>query len=68
MGSLAGVALLTRGYQVAEVSFVTVFEFSFLVFAAFWAWALWGVTLDLRGVLGIGAIVLSGVIITQRSR
>jgi drug/metabolite transporter (DMT)-like permease len=68
MGSLGAVALLTRGYQLAEVSFVTVFEYSFLVFAALWGWMLWGTVLDLRGALGIGAIILSGVIIALRSR
>jgi drug/metabolite transporter (DMT)-like permease len=68
VGSLGAVALLTRGYQLAEVSFVTVFEYSFLVFAALWGWMLWGTVLDLRGVLGIGAIILSGVIIALRSR
>ncbi|NOX74883.1 MAG: DMT family transporter [Alphaproteobacteria bacterium] len=68
VGSLGAVALLTRGYQLAEVSFVTVFEYSFLVFAAFWGWMLWGIALDLRGVLGIAAIILSGVIIALRSR
>jgi drug/metabolite transporter (DMT)-like permease len=67
-GSLAAVGLLTRGYQLGEVSFISVFEYSFLVFAAFWAWILWDTGVDLTGVLGILAIILSGVIIAFRSR
>jgi drug/metabolite transporter (DMT)-like permease len=67
-GSLAAVWLLTRGYQMGEVSFISVFEYSFLVFAAFWAWILWGETMDLAGTIGVIAIILSGVIIALRSR
>jgi len=68
VGSIVAVAMLTRGYQLAEVSFVAVFEYSFLVSAAFWAYFLWGEVLDLRAASGILAITLSGVIIALRAR
>ena len=67
-GSLFAVAALTRGYQLAEVSFVAVFEYSFLVFAGFWGWILWRDIPDLQAVFGIVLITVVGVIITLRSR
>jgi len=67
-GSLFAVAALTRGYQLAEVSFVAVFEYSFLVFAGFWGWILWRDIPDLQAVFGIVLITVAGVIITLRSR
>ncbi len=67
-GALIALPLLTRGYQLAEVSFVTVFEYTFLISAAFWSYMLWGEILDMRATLGIGAIIVAGVIIAMRSR
>ncbi len=67
-GSLISVALLTRGYQLAEVSYAAVAEYSFLIAAAFWGWLLWAQVPDSRAYLGAGAISLSGIIIVLRSR
>lgn len=66
--SLVAVGALTRGYQLVEVSFVTVFEYTFLISAAFWAYLLYGDVLDARSTLGIGLIIVAGVIIALRSR
>ena len=68
VGSLMAVAMLTRGYQVTEVSFVTVFEYSFLIFAGFWGIVLFGVVPDGPALLGIVLIITSGTIIALRSR
>jgi drug/metabolite transporter (DMT)-like permease len=62
-GSLLAVGMITRGYQTAETSYVTVFEYSFLVTASGWAWAIWGETLDAASLLGVAMIVASGTII-----
>jgi len=67
-GALVAVALLTRGYQLGEVSFISVVEYVYLGFAAFWSWALYGALPDRLGVVGIVAIVISGTIIALRSR
>jgi len=67
-GSIISVALLTRGYQLAEVSYAAVAEYSFLIAAAFWSWVLWGSIPDGLAILGAGAIALSGIIIVMRSR
>lgn len=66
-GALIGIALVFRGYQTGEASFVAVFEYSLLIFASFWAWVLWGQTVPPLGMLGMCLIVGAGVIIALRS-
>ena len=68
IGSVIGVAGLVRGYQIAEPTYVAVFEYSFLIFAGFWGWLLWNEIPDLLALIGIVAIVIAGTIITMRSR
>lgn len=68
VGSLAAVTLLTRGYQLVDVTFATAGEYSFLIAAAFWGWVLWREVPDLMSVFGAVAIVASGIIILWRSR
>lgn len=67
VGSLIGIALIFRGYQLGEASHVAVFEYSLLVFASFWAWVMWGQTVPLLGVAGMVLITLAGVVIALRS-
>ncbi len=67
-GSILGVGLLTRGYQIGEASHVAIFEYSLMLFAAFWAWALWGQTVSGAGFAGMALIVASGAVIAIRSR
>jgi len=66
-GALIGIALVFRGYQTGEASFVAVFEYALLIFASFWAWVLWGQAVPPLGVLGMCLIVGAGVIIALRS-
>ncbi len=67
-GSLVAVGFLTRGYQLADVSRVVVFEYSFLISAAFWGYLLYHHLPDFQTGAGIMAIVLSGSIIALRAR
>lgn len=67
VASVAGVALIVRAYQIAEPSYVAVFEYAMLISAVFWAWVLWGETVSLRGAIGMAAITISGVLIALRS-
>lgn len=62
-GSLLAVGCIAWGYQSGETSYLTVFEYFFLATASFWAWAIWGETLDALGYLGIALIVGSGLLI-----
>lgn len=67
-GSLVAVGGIVKGYQIAEPTLVGVFEYSFLLFAGFWGWAIWRVLPDSLALAGIAAIVLAGIVITVRSR
>lgn len=66
-GSLVGVAMLMRAYQIAEASRVSVFEYLNLPLAAFWGWVLWGETLGIWAVLGMALITLAGAMIALRA-
>lgn len=68
VGSVLGVAGLIRGYQIAEPTYVGVFEYSFLIFAGFWGWLLWREIPDSIAFIGIFAIIAAGIVITLRSR
>ena len=68
VGSLFGVALTVRAYQLSEASQVSVFEYSLLAFGAGWGWLLWGEVLSPSAGFGIGLIVASGAVIALRSR
>ena len=68
VGSIAGVGLLTRGYQLGEASYVAINEYSLIVFASFFAWLFWGQTLGVVALFGIALIILSGAIIALRSK
>jgi drug/metabolite transporter (DMT)-like permease len=66
-GSLLGVAMMVRGYQMAEASRVSVFEYMILPCSAIWGWVIWGETLGLRSVAGMALIVVAGAIIALRA-
>ena len=67
-GSVVGVGLLNRAYQLGEASHVAVFEYSIMVFGPFFGWWLLGQPVTSMQGLGIVMIVLAGVIIAIRSR
>jgi drug/metabolite transporter (DMT)-like permease len=67
VGSLIGIGLIFRGYQLGEASHVAVFEYSLLVFASFWAWILWGQTVPPLGLAGMALIAVAGSVIALRS-
>ena len=68
VGSVLGVAFLTKGYQLGEASFVAVNEYSLVVFSSAFAWMMWGQTLGPLALLGMAMIVASGSVIALRSR
>lgn len=68
VGSILGVGLLTRGYQLGEASYVAINEYSLIVFASLFGWLMWGQTLGMVALAGIALIVTSGSIIALRSR
>jgi len=64
-GSLAGVALIVRAYQMAEAGRVAVYEYALLVFASLWAFVLFGQTVSPAQALGM-ALILAAAIVTSR--
>lgn len=68
VGSLGGVFLIIRAYQMDEPANVAVFEYSVMIFAPAMAWVMFGQTLGLWQGVGIGLIVLAGTVIALRSR
>lgn len=67
-GSLLGVGLMIRAYQIASASRVAVFEYVILPASAFWGWVIWSETLTPLAVLGMGLITLAGAMIALRAR
>lgn len=68
VGSLIGVVLLVRGYQLAEASLASVYEFSVLGFSALFGWLLLGQVTGPLGLLGLALIALAGSLIALRGR
>ncbi len=67
-GSLVGVFLLTRAYQIGETSYIAVFEYSVMIFGPAWAWAVFGIGMGPWQIAGTGLIACAGVIIAIRAR
>lgn len=67
-GSLVGVAMAIRAYQIAEASRVAIFEYVILPASAFWTYLLWGDVLSAKAMLGIVLIFAAGLIIALRGR
>ncbi|HCP82222.1 MAG TPA: EamA/RhaT family transporter [Octadecabacter sp.] len=67
VGSIIGVGLLTRGYQLGEASYVAINEYSLIVFAAVFGWIMWGQTLGVIALIGVACIIASGSIIALRA-
>jgi len=68
LGSLVGVGLMVRGYQLADPSRVAVFEYVVLPAAALWGWLLWAEVPGLRDWAGMALITLAGLLIIWRAR
>ncbi|TNF58064.1 MAG: DMT family transporter, partial [Rhodobacteraceae bacterium] len=68
VGSVAGVYMIIKAYQLGEPSQVAVFEYSVMIFGPLYALAFFGQTLGPWEVAGIGLILVAGVIIALRSK
>lgn len=67
-GSLLGVGMMIRAYQLADASRVSVFEYVILPASALWGWLIWGELLTPLAALGMGLIAAAGIMIALRSR
>lgn len=67
VGSLAGVWCIIKAYQLGEAGFVSVFEYSVMIFGPAFAWVLFDQTVSLWQAVGIASIATAGVIIAVRA-
>ncbi|MGB0901266.1 DMT family transporter [Halocynthiibacter sp.] len=67
-GSLIGIVFLTLGYQSGEASYVTIFEYSGLIFSAFFSWVVFREVPTAGVLVGLTLIICAGVVIALRSR
>lgn len=67
-GSLLGVGMIVKAYQIADASKVSVFEYVILPASAAWGFFLWGETLSWLAVAGMTLIALAGMMIASPSR
>lgn len=66
-GSCAGVFLIIKAYQLGEASYVSVFEYSVMIFGPVFAFFTYGQTVGPMQIIGIAFIALAGIIIAVRS-
>ena len=67
-GSLFGVGMMIRAYQLTTASKASVLEYVILPASAFWTWVLWGTGLKPIAALGMVLIVIAGAMIALRTR
>ncbi|QYK42797.1 MAG: DMT family transporter [Paracoccaceae bacterium] len=67
-GSLVGVGLMVRAYQLAEASRVSVIEYVILPLSAFWGWLIWAEMLTPLAGVGMVLITAAGLMIAARAR
>lgn len=68
LGAVIAVSLIAQAYKIGDPASVSVYEYSFLAFAAVWTFLLWGKKIDLLGALGIATILLSGIAMSFAGR
>jgi len=67
-GSVAGVFLIIKAYQLGDPSHVSVYEYSVMIFGPLFAWVAFGQQVTFWQVIGIALIALAGGIIAVRAR
>ena len=66
-GSVIGIGLIIRAYQIGEASYVAVYEYSIFIFAPLYAWIVFSEALTAAQFTGICLIAAAGVLIALRS-
>ena len=60
-GAVVAVSLIAQAYRIGTPAFVSVFEYSFLIFACIWGFLLWGTAATNLVWAGIVVIIASGL-------
>ena len=66
-GSLLGVGMVIKSYQMVDASRVSVLEYAILPASAVWGWVIWGERLGWLAVAGMALIALAGVLIVRQA-
>ena len=64
VGAVVAVTLIAQAYRIGTPAYVAVFEYSFLIFASFWSFLLWGQTTNWLAWCGIAVIIASGLVMS----
>lgn len=67
-GSLVGVGMMIRAYQITDAAKASVLEYVILPASAFWTFVLWGTGLAPLAVVGMVLIVAAGTLIAFRGK
>ena len=67
VGSVLGVGLIIRAYQIGTASYVVIYEYSVFISGPFFAWMLFGQTVTALQTGGIFLIAAAGIVIAMRS-
>ena len=67
VGSVLGVGLIIRAYQIGTASYVAIYEYSVFISGPFFAWMLFGQTVTALQTGGIFLIAAAGIVIAMRS-
>ncbi len=62
LAGITATGCMARGYQSGAASIMGLFDFSFLFWAPFFAWLVWGDVVSLRMAGGMGLIVIAGAL------
>lgn len=63
VGAVIAVSLISQAYRIGDPTYVAVFEYSFLIFAAFWTFLLWNRGIEINSAIGIALILVCGSVI-----
>ena len=66
--NLAANISLSRAYQTAESSWLAPFDYSYLIFATFWGYVMWGHVPDAFSFAGMGLIAGAGIYVAWREQ
>jgi drug/metabolite transporter (DMT)-like permease len=61
--SVLGILMITKAYQMAETSYMSIFEYGYLISAGIIGWLLWGNIFMTGEFIGMGLIVAAGLLV-----
>ena len=67
VGSVIGIGLIIRAYQIGDATYVAIYEYSIFIFAPLYAWFVFSEALSGAQFIGICLIASAGVLIALRS-